>query len=223
MAERNFHSEAKPRPFELAFGAVRSPGEEDGRLGNRIRFGIAFCAKAYASVAEAVSSPTDVEEDGRFGEELLQEVRKEEEEECEARLGGRRRPWVFGMSKNKYGVLRKRQVRAETEAWEKATKEYRELLREMCRQKLAPNLPYMKSLFLGWFEPFRDAIEKEQKMCRKRKNAALAPFLLQLPAEIMAVITMHKLVGLLMSREEHGTTRVVAAALMVGEAVEQEV
>ncbi|KAF5775618.1 putative DNA-directed RNA polymerase [Helianthus annuus] len=32
-------------------------------------------------------------------------------------------------------------------AWEVAAKAYQELLMDMCWQKLAPNLPYVKSLF----------------------------------------------------------------------------
>ena len=103
-------------------------------------------------------------------------------------------------------------------------KEYKELLMDMCEQKLAPNLPYMKSLFLGWFEPLRDAIEKEQELCRRGKNkAAYAPYINQLPPDMMSVITMHKLMGLLMTGGEHGSARVVLAACAIGDAVEQEV
>ena len=78
--------------------------------------------------------------------------------------------------------------------WEEAAKEYRELLMDMCEHKLAPNLPYMKSLFLGWFEPLRDAIVKEQEMYSEGKNRmAYAPYFVQLPADKMAVIAMHKI------------------------------
>ena len=113
----------------------------------------------------------------------------------------------------------------ETEAWERAAKEYRELLMEMREKKLVPNLPYMKSLFLGWFEPFRDAIAREQELCRLGKNRkAYASYFDQLPADMMAVITMYILVGLLMTGGKHaGTVKVIRAASIIGDAIEQEV
>ncbi|XVF20882.1 hypothetical protein REPUB_Repub12eG0041700 [Reevesia pubescens] len=152
-----------------------------------------LCPKGHASVAEAVSS-TDVEEDVSVVEEI------------------------------KELMLRSRQVKIETEAWTQAVNEYRELLTDMCEHKLAPNLPYMKSLFLGWFEPFRDAITKEQELSRLGKlRAGYASYLDQLPADMAAVITMHKLMGLLMTGGEHGGTRVVQAACLIGDAIEQEV
>lgn len=130
-----------------------------------------------------------------------------------------------GMGLSKYFMLKKRQVKMETEAWEDAAREYQELLTDMCEQKLAPNLPYVKSLFLGWFEPLRDAIAAEQELCRKKKaKPSHAPFIDQLPADMMAVITMHKLMGLLLSTNGgNGSCRVVQAACQIGEAIENEV
>lgn len=121
-------------------------------------------------------------------------------------------------------MLKKRQIKIETEAWEEAAKEYQELLTDMCEQKLAPNLPYVKSLFLGWFEPLKDAIAAEQTACLEGKiKLGHVPFFTHLPAEMMAVITMHKLMGLLMTGSGHGSTRVVQAACHIGEAIENEV
>ncbi|KAB1211404.1 DNA-directed RNA polymerase 2B, chloroplastic/mitochondrial [Morella rubra] len=194
----------------------------------RPSFGLGgFCPKGYASLAEAESvSSTDVEEDVSVADEvqeLLQEMRKEEKRQVDFRWR-KQQTKARGMGQGKYQLLKRRQVKIETEAWEQAVKEYKELLTDMCEQKLAPNLPYMKSLFLGWFEPLRDAIEKEQELCRKGKNkAAYAPYFDQLPADMMAVITMHKLMALLMTGGEHGSARVVQAACMIGDAIEQEV
>lgn len=203
------------------------------------------CLKGYASVAEAVSS-TD-EEDASVSDEireLLNEMSKEEkgeyfrrgrellngrnEEKGELKLSGRGRPKIVkGLSPLKYHLLRSRQVKIETEAWEQAVREYRELLRDMCEQKLAPNLPRVKELFLGWFEPLRNAIAKEQDLCSKGRNRpAYANYIVQLNADIMAVITMHKLMSLLMSGGENnapGSARVVQAACSIGDAIEQEV
>ncbi|PIN06368.1 DNA-directed RNA polymerase [Handroanthus impetiginosus] len=194
-----------------------------------------LCFRSYASVAEAVAvSHTDVEEDANVNvnvnnvpvadevQELLNEVRKEERRKYWRQWRHRRS--LKGVGNEKYQTLRRRQVKMETEAWELAVKEYRDLLNEMCEQKLAPNLPYMKSLFLGWFEPLRDKIAEEQEFIRKGKSkAAYAKYFDQLPADMMAVITMHKLMGMLMNGGEHGCARMVQAALVIGDAIEQEI
>lgn len=194
-----------------------------GSVGTRIGLN-GMCPKGFSSVAEAVSS-TDVDEDASVDDEiqeLLQEMTKEEKRQVEYRR--RRQKMAKGMGQGKYQMLKRRQVKIETEAWELAVKEYKELLMDMCEQKLAPNLPYMKSLFLGWFEPLRDAIIKEQELIREGKNrTAYAPYFDRLPADMMSVITMHKLMGLLMMGHEHGNARVVQAACVIGDAIEQEV
>ncbi|RZR88830.1 hypothetical protein BHM03_00016471 [Ensete ventricosum] len=126
--------------------------------------------------------------------------------------------------RRKDNSLRSRQIKAETEAWERAAQEYKDLEREMLEKKLAPSLPYVKSLFLGWFEPLRDAIEREQRVQKtKRQKAAYAPHIGLLPADKMAVIVMHKMMGLLMVGHEEGYVRLVQAAIHIGKAIEQEV
>ncbi|XP_049383547.1 DNA-directed RNA polymerase 2, chloroplastic/mitochondrial isoform X1 [Solanum stenotomum] len=186
-----------------------------------------ICRKSYASVAEAVAvSSTDAEEDvSVVGEvqELLTELKKEEKKQFTFRRRNQRL-LTSGIDRRKYPALKRRQVKIETQAWEQAAKEYRELLFDMCEQKLAPNLPYVKSLFLGWFEPLRDKIAQEQELCIQGKSkAAYSKYFHLLPADMMAVITMHKLMGLLMTGGEHGSARVVQAALTIGDAIEQEV
>uniref|UniRef100_A0A0E0HUC3 DNA-directed RNA polymerase n=1 Tax=Oryza nivara TaxID=4536 RepID=A0A0E0HUC3_ORYNI len=109
-------------------------------------------------------------------------------------------------------------------AWARAADEYRELEREMLDRRLAPALPYVKSLFLGWFEPLRDAIARDQEVQRrKRVKHVYAKYLLLLPADKVAVIVMHKMMGLLMSSKDGvASVRVVQAAHCIGEAVERE-
>ncbi|XP_075103112.1 DNA-directed RNA polymerase 1B, mitochondrial isoform X1 [Nicotiana tabacum] len=176
--------------------------------------------RSYGSAAEAIVSTS--EEDIDEIQELIEEMDKENEA-LKANLQPKQPKTIGGMGVGKYNFLRRRQIKVETEAWEEAAKEYQELLMDMCEQKLAPNLPYMKSLFLGWFEPLRDAIAAEQKLCDEGKNrGAYAPFFDQLPAEMMAVITMHKLMGLLMTGGGTGSARVVQAASYIGEAIEHE-
>lgn len=127
-------------------------------------------------------------------------------------------------AKRKHNSLRRRQIKAEAEAWERAAEEYKELERVMIEKKLAPSLPYVKSLFLGWFEPLRDAIAKEQRVQREKAHKAnYANYIGLLPADKMSVIVMHKMMGLLMMGQDEGCVRVVQAAVRIGEAIEQEV
>ncbi|RDX89645.1 DNA-directed RNA polymerase 3, chloroplastic, partial [Mucuna pruriens] len=127
--------------------------------------------------------------------------------------------------KEKYNLLRRRQIEAETEAWERMVEEYRELEREMRQKMLAPNLPHVKALLLGWFEPFRAAVEAEQTAHRtrpKKQQDSIAPHVDDLPADKVAVIVMHKMMAMVMENEE-GCVQLVHAAVHIGMAVEQEV
>ncbi|KAK4484026.1 hypothetical protein RD792_011240 [Penstemon davidsonii] len=182
---------------------------------SRDPFGIFGNSRGYAATAEALVSTSEDDDDEI--QELIEEINKEISVEKQPKMVG-------GMGLGKYNILRKRQIKMETEAWEEAAKEYQELLVDMCEQKLAPNLPYIKSLFLGWFEPLRDAIAAEQDLCKQGKNrGAYAPHFDLLPPGMMAVITMHKLMGLLMTGGGNGSARVVQAASHIGEAIEHEV
>ncbi|KAK8964780.1 hypothetical protein KSP40_PGU012111 [Platanthera guangdongensis] len=186
--------------------------------------------KGFASVAEAVEaiSSTDVDEDASSIHEIhgfLQEISSREKAAGGASVGRLRKQLrtvhpVIGSKK--YLILRRKQIKIETDAWFQAAQEYKELLADMCERKLVPNLPYMKSLFLGWFEPFRDKIVAEQELCRESKSrASLFPFFNELPPEMMAVITMHKLTSFLMTGED-GCIRVVQASCQIGDAIEHE-
>lgn len=185
-------------------------------------FGFSGGFRSYGSVAQAIVSTS--EEDVDEFQEEIEEI-KSKSKILQSNFQPPKQPkMVGGMGSGKYHILRRRQMKMETEAWEEAAKEYQELLADMCEQKLAPNLPYMKSLFLGWFEPLRDAIAAEQELCDQGKNrTAYAPYFNHLPAEMMAVISMHKLMGLLMTGEGHGSAKVVQAACHIGEAIEHEV
>ena len=103
--------------------------------------------------------------------------------------------------------------------------EYREIEREMREKNLAPSLPHVKALFLGWFEPLKEAIEAEQKSQKTKKHkTAFAPHIESLPAAKMAVIVMHKMMGLVaMEHHQAGCVLLVNAAVQIGMAIEQEV
>ncbi|KAH9707793.1 DNA-directed RNA polymerase [Citrus sinensis] len=184
-------------------------------------FGV-LTSRSYASAAEAIASESELS-----GSEEVQELIDQFNEkgvsilDSSSMLDKQPKKKGTGMGTAKYYMLKRRQIKIETEAWEQAAKEYQDLLADMCEQKLAPNLPYVKSLFLGWFEPLRDAIAKDQATAQdKWKHMTYAPYFNNLPADMMAVITMHKLVGLLMTNA--GEVRVVQAACQIGEAIENE-
>ncbi|VFQ85465.1 unnamed protein product [Cuscuta campestris] len=182
-----------------------------------------FCAwsnfpRGYATAAEALVSSSEEDADeirevvGEGSEDILMEKHQKQPK------------MIAGMGIWKYNALRKRQIKIETEAWEEAAREYQELLADMCNKNLAPNLPYVKSLFLGWFEPLKAAIAAEQEGCLARKTKqGHVPYFTLLPADKMAVITMHKLMGLLMAGNVRGTASVVQACCHIGEAIENEV
>ncbi|KAH0850013.1 hypothetical protein HID58_095872 [Brassica napus] len=93
-------------------------------------------------------------------------------------------------------------VKEETEAWERMVEEYRDLEKEMCEKSLAPNLPYVKHMFLGWFQPLKEVIEREQRLQKNKSK---------------------KMMGLVMSGHEDGCIQVVQAAVSIGIAIEHEV
>ncbi|XVF03114.1 hypothetical protein REPUB_Repub04eG0232900 [Reevesia pubescens] len=188
--------------------------------GNALSFSGKFWnLKGYASAAEALISTEEDLSGSEETNELLEAMSREENKET---FSKQPKQMVGGMGIGKYTALKKRQIKIETEAWEEAAKEYQELLKDMCDQKLAPNLPYIKSLFLGWFEPLRDAIAAEQEVCKGNLKISHAPYFNQLSADMMAVVTMHKLMGLLMTSGGTGGIKVVQAACHIGEAIEHE-
>eukprot|EP00249_Psilotum_nudum_P022981 c28710_g1_i1 orf=906-4160(-) len=191
--------------------------------------------KALMSVAEAIAS-LDVETENFVHTPVQSEDSTEgvvsgtltqshlDQEPCAQEL---KRERLVSDEELKQKRLMRRQRKIETDASLNAIKEYKNMMIDMCKKKLAPNLPYVKSLLLSWFEPFRDAILAEQKAIHNQEfskdRANYGPYLVQLPADMLAVLTMHRLMSLLMKENEHGCIRLVRAAIAIGEAVEQEV
>ncbi|XP_010511924.1 PREDICTED: DNA-directed RNA polymerase 1, mitochondrial-like [Camelina sativa] len=211
-------------------GLSINPINELGRLGS-FRHGQCYYAfEGYATAAQAIDSTDPDDESSSSGSDEVNELITEMEKETErirkkARLAATQPKRVIaGMGVQKYYMLKQRQVKMETEEWQRAARECQEILADMCEQKLAPNLPYVKSLFLGWFEPFRNAIQADLDAFKiKKGKIPYAPFMEQLPADMMAVITMHKMMGLLMTNTEGvGIVKLVNAATQIGDAVEQE-
>lgn len=127
----------------------------------------------------------------------------------------------------KYNRLRRRQIKVESEAWQHATDEYKQQISQMCKNQLAPRLPFMKSLFLSWFEPLTNAISAEQEAFRNGERAkcrvCYGPYLDLLPADKLAVITMHKTIAKLLTEDGLLGLKITIPVLSIGEAVEQEV
>ncbi|KAB5544703.1 hypothetical protein DKX38_012815 [Salix brachista] len=184
-----------------------------------------FFFKGYATAAAAnvISSTDESDLSGSDDFQGLMEQVNNHFQKMESQFKPQEKKMVAGMGIGKYAILKRRQIKMETEAWEQAAQEYQEMLEDMCEQKLAPNLPYVKSLFLGWFEPLRDAIVAEQELCKRNLRVSHRAHFSDLPADMMAVITMHKLMGLLMTGNGGSASiRVVQAASVVGEAIEHE-
>ncbi|KAJ6322135.1 hypothetical protein OIU77_012086 [Salix suchowensis] len=184
-----------------------------------------FFFKGYATAAAAnvISSTDESDLSGSDDFQGLMEQVNNHFQKMESQFKPQEKKMVAGMGIGKYAILKRRQIKMETEAWEQAAQEYQEMLEDMCEQKLAPNLPYVKSLFLGWFEPLRDAIVAEQELCKRNLRVSHRAHFSDLPADMMAVITMHKLMGLLMTGiGGSASIRVVQAASVVGEAIEHE-
>ena len=183
-----------------------------------------FKGYATAAAAEVISSTDESELSWSDDFQGSMEESGKNFRKLESQFMPQQKKMMAGMGIGKYTILKRRQVKMETEAWEQTAREYQEMLEDMCEQKLAPNLPYVKSLFLGWFEPLRDAILAEQELCKVNSRVSHRAYFNDLPADMMAVITMHKLMGLLMTGNG-GTAsiRVVQAASVVGEAIENEV
>lgn len=101
--------------------------------------------RAFSSAAEV----EEVEDEDVIEDECEPEVYAPEFDEVAERAQERRK------AQRKQRELHKRQFKIETEAWQQAAAEYRELVKDMCKKSLAPNLPATRSFLLGWFEPLR--------------------------------------------------------------------
>lgn len=104
-------------------------------------------SRTFASAAEAV-----IEED-ESDLEPATEMRAPTVSSSPKKDLSRRRE--LRKERKKQNELYMRQYKIETEAWQQAAAEYKELMAEMCRKSLAPSLPFTRSLLLGWFEPLR--------------------------------------------------------------------
>ncbi|MCO5591277.1 hypothetical protein L7F22_045258 [Adiantum nelumboides] len=121
--------------------------------------------------------------------------------------------------------LRSRQLKVESCAWRRAIDDYRKQIAQMCKNQRAPSLPFMKSLFLSWFEPLTKAITAEQEAYKNGKvivERRYGPYLDLLPADMLAVITMHKTVAKLLTDDVYGGLKVIIPIMSIGEAVEEE-
>eukprot|EP00897_Mesotaenium_endlicherianum_P008357 jgi/Mesen1/754/ME000110S_11018 len=107
---------------------------------------------------------------------------------------------------------RERQLDLEMGAYKEAALKYAELEGQMFRKKLGINLPVGKSLMLSWFGPLRDAIRADQEAFKNERSVSpydpdLGSILNEVQADVLAVVTLHKVVEMLLVDEGHHFNR----------------
>ncbi|WP_454706685.1 DNA-directed RNA polymerase [Delftia acidovorans] len=102
-----------------------------------------------------------------------------------------------------YSQLCQRERETEVLAVEAAVKRYREIMDQATRARAGSSLYPGQQLMLRWITPLVDRLRLEQMEVRNHVPAEdrhiYGPFLLQLPAEKLAVITMHSVLSTLLS------------------------
>ena len=131
--------ELNPR-FELRY---------DDRGFSSLDYSYAFASSGTEAIEHGEYEHEEIELHGSSGVESVIENCENRETESEKENLERRNV------QKKRAALYKRQMKIETEAWTNAEAEYRSLMEEMCRKKLAPNLPAVQMMLLGWYEPLR--------------------------------------------------------------------
>lgn len=125
------------------------PGQDVGNFSCKTRDRPALdYSRTFASAAEVV---VEDEVDEEYEPEEVHAPFMDEDKVAAVKKRAQERR----KAKQKQKELHMRQFKIETEAWHQAAAEYKELVAEMCKKNLAPNLPATRSLLLGWFEPLR--------------------------------------------------------------------
>jgi hypothetical protein len=120
---------------------------------------------------------------------------------------------------------RARQYDLETSVLEETVKEYSLTMKSLMELGQGASLTLPKRLMVQWFGPLCEAIDREQAAIWDREQGydrqQYGPFLILLPPEKLAVITMHEVLSLLLHMG--GSARLSMLATRVGEAVQAEV
>lgn len=118
-----------------------------------------------------------------------------------------------------------RQIDLETLALRNTIEEYREIFHNVMKIGKGASLGPAQRLLVRWFKPLTERIEQEQMLVWRRVPAddrtAYGPFLILLPPEQLAVITMHEVVNMIL--RNGGSARLVHVGISVGEQLQNEV
>lgn len=126
-----------------------------------------------------------------------------------------------------YAQLLRRQLALETRAVDEAVCRYREEASSRDARGEAASAGPGRALLTRWFQPMWEAVAAEQDAVRRRERGTdrgvYGPYLLLVEPQKLAVITMHGVLGLVLSEEEAGSVRLTRAALHVGKCVQAQV
>ena len=117
-----------------------------------------------------------------------------------------------------------RQLELETRALDAAVARYRQQTSQITELGRGAELGPAQALLLKWFTPLTEALAEEQRLIRIRESsydrAQYGHVFLLLPADKLAVIALHELVGLSLASASH--IKFSKACTSIGEAVEAE-
>ena len=122
-------------------------------------------------------------------------------------------------------TLYKRQLALETKSVDMAVRKYRKMLRDTEKRGASASLLPAQRVLLSWYAPLTASIRKEVRDIEKRVKGqdrnVYGPYLRLLPPEKLAVITIHEILGLILSQPQG--IKFTRAALTIGRTVQGEV
>lgn len=94
--------------------------------------------------------------------------------------------------------LTRRQVSLETETLDNAVKQYKTIMEDMVKMGRASQLGSMHWYVVEWYTPFMECIEAELRAINANERSIdrklYGPFMKQLPADKLAIITMNSVI-----------------------------
>ena len=118
-----------------------------------------------------------------------------------------------------------RQYALETAALEANIEQYKKIVASVIAVGKGAALPVSQRLVVSWFTPMAEAVDREQALIWARAQgtdrATYGPYLVLLPPEKLAVITMHEVMSMVLGAA--GSVPFTSLAARVGQAVQAEV
>lgn len=92
-----------------------------------------------------------------------------------------------------------RQYELESQAVRQTVQNYREMVADVIRVGKGSSLGPVQRMLVTWFAPLAEAIDKEQRDIWNKESSvdrnAYGPYMVLLPPEVLAVITMHEVIN----------------------------